>query len=157
MSMPIHQREESSFLRFARAIEPGLRAALVSYHGPERGLEAVNDALLYGWRQWARVQRMKNPAGYLYRVGQRSARRRRKQPRPDPGQSGGDLPWIEPGLDSALDALTPRQRQVVVLIEAYEWTQQETADLLGLRASSVQTHLERGLMRLKSALGVGYE
>ncbi len=148
--------EETSFLRFARALEPGLKAALMSYHGSGTGPEATNDALLYGWRHWSRVRRMSNPAGYLYRVGQRSARRRRKRPLPDP-VSTPRTPWVEPGLLSALEALTVRQRQVVVLVEAYEWTQREVADLLGIKVSSVQTHLGRAIAYLSAELGVEHE
>ena len=61
---------------------------------------------------------------------------------------------MEPGLLAALARLSPRQREVVVLVDAFEWTHREVADLLGIRASSVQTHLERGLARLRAALGV---
>jgi DNA-directed RNA polymerase specialized sigma24 family protein len=46
---------------------------------------------------------------------------------------------------------------VVVLVEAFEYTHQEAADLLGIGRSSVQTHLERGLERLRLALGVDDE
>ena len=155
--MPIPSEESSSFLRFARAVEPGLRGALIAYHDVERGMEAVNDALLYGWRHWPRVRRMSNPVGYLYRVGQRSARRRRKSPRLPPTDLTVEPPWVEPGLPAALAALTPRQRQVVVLVEAFEWTQRETADLLGIRPGSVQTHLARGLARLRGELGIAHE
>ena len=66
-----------SFLEFARAAEPRLRYALVAALGVERGLEATNNALVYGWEHWERVGGMDNPIGYLYRVGQRKGRRRR--------------------------------------------------------------------------------
>lgn len=141
-------------MEFARAVEPKLRYALVAVHGAERGREAAQDALVYGWRNWDRVKYMANPAGYLYRVGQRAARRRRLVPRPDPVIPEDRPKWVEPKLSAALAQLSPRQREVVVLVDAFEWTQREVADLLGIRLSSVQTHLERGLARLRVALGV---
>jgi RNA polymerase sigma factor (sigma-70 family) len=61
---------------------------------------------------------------------------------------------VEPGLESALRSLSKRQRQAVMLIEGYEFKYREAADLLGLSISSVQTHHERGLARLRTALGV---
>ena len=61
---------------------------------------------------------------------------------------------IEPGLMPALRRLSRRQRQAVVLVHGYSFTQQEVAELLGITRSSVQRHLDRGLDRLKSALGV---
>lgn len=154
--MPIVERE-GSFLSFARRVEPGLRAALVARYGRDRGSEALNDALLYGWRHWDRVQAMRNPAGYLYRVGERAGRRRRKRLDRLPSVSEQSHPWVEPRLSSALDGLSARQREVVVLVEALEWTHRETADLLGIRPASVQTHLARALTHLRSSLGVGNE
>jgi RNA polymerase sigma-70 factor (ECF subfamily) len=156
--MPDPQEERSSFLLFARSVEPGLRAALVSFHGAQAGMEATNDALVYAWSHWDRVRSMRNPAGYLYRVGQRAGRRpRMKRPVPQPSAVPIATPWVEPGLQDALESLTRRQRQVVVLIEGYEWTQAEVAELLGISKSAVQTHLERGLHWLREALGVGYD
>jgi DNA-directed RNA polymerase specialized sigma24 family protein len=146
--------EEESFVEFARVAEPRLRYALVAAHGADRGCEAANDALVFGWCHWERVRHMANPVGFLYRVGDRSARRRRAEPRPVPVIPEDRPPWVEPHLSAALGALSPRQREVVVLVDAFEWTHREVADLLGIRLSSVQTHLERGLARLRGTLGV---
>ena len=145
------------FVEFARRVEPSLRIALVAGHGADRGLEAANDALVYAWRHWDRVQRLDNPAGYLYRVGQRIARRRKLPVRIGGVERVHRDPWFEPGLPRALAALSTRQRQVVVLVASYQWTLREVADLLGIRLSSVQTHLERGMRRLRSELGVDDE
>lgn len=143
---------------FVRSIEAGLRAALIGRHGADRGREAANDALVAGWRQWDRVSRMENPAGYLYRIGHRRALRRRLLPAPAPEGHALPDPWVEPGLPAALKDLSTRQRQVVMLIEGFEYTFREAAALLGVSVSSVQTHHERGLDRLRIALGVeGHE
>jgi RNA polymerase sigma-70 factor (ECF subfamily) len=150
----LRDNTEEAFVAFVRCIEPGLRAALVARHGPERGREAANDALTYGWQHWDRVSQMENPVGYLYRVGRRRAIRRRRVPMIPPDQPGHAEPWVEPGLESALRSLSKRQRQAVMLIEGYEFKYREAADLLGLSISSVQTHHERGLARLRTALGV---
>ena len=144
---------EAAFVEFARSIEPALRVALVAGHGMERGREAASDALIYAWKHWDRVRRLDNPAGYLYRLAERSARRRRLRRLVGLESQDQRHPWIEPRLSSALLSLSPRQRQVVVLIESYEWTQAEVADFLGIGLSSVQTHLERGLVRLRRELG----
>jgi DNA-directed RNA polymerase specialized sigma24 family protein len=152
--MPTVRGEEGSFVEFARTAEPRLRYALVARYGAEQGREAAADALVYGWRHWDRIQGMANPIGYLYRVGQRGARRGHPAPPADAAGVEHRPPWVEPGLSAALARLSPRQREVVVLVDAFEWTHQEVADLLGIRPSSVQTHLERGLARLRAALGV---
>ncbi len=143
-----------TFAEFHTRAEPQLRRSLIARYGGEVGREATAEALAYGWEHWDKIQAMKNPLGYLYRVGQSRSRRlwpRRQvfETRPE-----SELPWIEPGLPSALNKLTSRQRQVVVLVHGFEYTHQEVADLLGLSRSSIQNHVERGLAGLRSELEV---
>ncbi len=99
---------------------------------------------------------MQNPAGYLYRVGEHSYRRLRRPLRwANPGlpRVPGRLPWVEPKLPEALARLSKRQRQAVLLVNAFGYTHSEVAELLGITKASVQTHAERGLKRLRSRLG----
>jgi Sigma-70, region 4. len=42
----------------------------------------------------------------------------------------------------------------VVLIHGFDWTLREVAELMEIRVTSVQTHLDRGLTNLRSALEV---
>jgi RNA polymerase sigma factor (sigma-70 family) len=65
-----------------------------------------------------------------------------------------NTPWIEPGLPAALVSLTDQQRVVVMLVYCFEWSLGEVAQLLDLSKSTVQTHAERGLDRLRNCLGV---
>lgn len=146
-----------SFTTFAREVEPRLRYALVAACGPVRGLDATQDALLFAWEHWEKVQAAQNPAGLLYRVATRRALRRRRQPQPllvapvtDPGA-------FEPGLEPALGRLSKQQRTAVVLIEGFGYTHQEVADLLGVKRSTVQKHRERGLEKLRRELKVSID
>ena len=144
------------FTAFVRANQDGLRHALVAGYGLEVGREAAEEALVYGWEHWVRVQGMDNPCGYLYRVGTRRALALKKQ-RPKvlfPPPPVAHNPWIEPGLPDALGSLSPKQRTVVVLVHGYGVSWREAAQLLGISPGSVQRHLERGLTRLRTALGV---
>ncbi|MFQ5967965.1 MAG: RNA polymerase sigma factor [Acidimicrobiia bacterium] len=50
--------------------------------------------------------------------------------------------------------LPVRQRTAVVLHHGFGWTHQEIASTLGLSRSTVQNHIERGLIRLRAALEV---
>lgn len=146
---------EREFRAMAEELEPRLRAALSARFGPVRGREATCDTLAWAWEHWARVSRTENPGGYLYRVGARRAGAWRwSRPVPDDVGRRGHEPWVEPGLPRALGHLTPTQRQVVVLVEGYGMTQSDVADLLGVRRPTVQTHLRRGLQRLRTELGV---
>ncbi len=151
-----------SFTVFVRETEPRLKIALCCAFGREIGLEATADALAYGWEHWARVRAVENPAGYLWGVGRHWARRelaRRKASRVRLFESVvvDGQPWIEPGLPGALGRLSERQRAAVLLVHGFEWTFAEVADLLGVSVSSVQTHVERGMARLRRRLGASNE
>jgi RNA polymerase sigma factor (sigma-70 family) len=61
---------------------------------------------------------------------------------------------VEPGLPAALRRLSEKQRVAVVMVHAYGWSREETALLMGLTMSTVDTHLQRGLSKLRNVLGV---
>jgi len=148
---------EEIFVAFARALEPRLRVALMARFGPEQGREAAAEAIRWAWEHWARVEAASNPGGYLYRVGARWAQRTRLKQAVTPWidrHVEESLPLVEPELPAALARLSPSQRQAVVLVEGYGFTHAEVADLLGVQRSTVQTHVRRGLERLRSELGV---
>ncbi len=140
--------------QFVLEIGSRLRAALVSAYGLEVGVEATSDALAYGWESWERLQKMSNPVGYLYRVGQTAAARHRRQPplldRPTPDE----LPQFEPGLVPALEELSEQQRVCVLLVHAHGWSRVDAAQLLDVTPDTVRTHLARGMERLQHLLKV---
>lgn len=142
-----------SFTIFVKEVEPRLRHALVAAFGQDRGREATAEALAYAWEHWGRVGEMANPAGYLYRVGQSRGRRRRLAPVFDPVPVGR-LPEVEPGLPAALLGLSDKQRVAVVMVHAYGWLRSDAADMLGVTVSTLDTHLQRGLAKLRDGLGV---
>lgn len=146
------EREREEFTSFVTEVEPRLRRALTVLRGAEDGREATAEALAWAWANWDAVQQMANPAGYLYRVGVSRTRRRRHRFAPQVDQA--DTLGFEPGLVPALAALSLRQRSVAVLIHGCGWTHQEVADALGLSRSSVGTHLDRAMARLRTELGV---
>jgi RNA polymerase sigma factor (sigma-70 family) len=144
--------EAASFERFAIEVEPRLRRALVATYGTQVGREATVDALAYAWEHREQIVGMANPAGYLYRVGQTSARYQLKTPPMSPLPSPAAESRFEPGLRPALTALTEQQRTVVLLVHGYGWSQREVARLLGLSASTVRNHLGRAMRHLRKAL-----
>jgi RNA polymerase sigma factor (sigma-70 family) len=144
------------FEQFAADAEPRLRRAFVAALGQQLGVEATSIALVYGWEHCERIREMANPVGYLYRVGRTRASRRRREPRfvPVPADMAHE---IEPALPAALDALSERQRAAVMMVHADGWTRQEAAEALDISVSSLDTHLTRGLERLRRALGVSLD
>ena len=64
---------------------------------------------------------------------------------------------FDPGLPKALATLSQRQRLAVVLVHGYGYTLREVAEVTGVRPTTVQNHLTRGLSRLRRMLGVDDE
>jgi RNA polymerase sigma factor (sigma-70 family) len=148
---------EPDFEEFVRATEPPLRRALVAAYGYEDGREATAEALAYAWEHWVKVRDMPNAAGYLFRIAQSSAARGRRWHRRPPSLLNhlpGSEHEFEPGLPKALASLSERQRIAVVLVHGFGYTMREVADLTGVKITTVQNHLERGLRRLRDRLGV---
>lgn len=145
---------DSEYTRFVKEVEPRLSYAFFAAYGPEVGADVTSDALVYGWEHWDRLRAMDNPAGFLFRVGQSKARWYHKPRICFPTVPRSSIPEIEPKLPGALTQLTRNQRIAVVLIHAMSWTEEEVADLIGRSRSTVRTHLERGLARLRDELEV---
>jgi DNA-directed RNA polymerase specialized sigma24 family protein len=142
------------FVDFVETNESRLRHALTASLGFEAGKDAAAEALAYGWEHWERVEAMANPVGYLYTVG-RSKGRKLLSSRPAfPPIPEDRTPWFEPGLPDALAALPERERTVVLLLYGYGWHMTEVAETLGVSKSTVQTHAERGMRKLRRRLGV---
>ena len=146
-------REGDGFEDFFVVAEPRLRRALVAAYGIERGREAAAEALAHGWEHWSEVRAMKNPTGYLYRVGQTRSRARKDRVVFTPDAREFD-PVVEPGLAGALAQLSERQRIAVVLVHGFGWQLREVAEVTGIAVSTIQNHVERGLVRLRAALEV---
>jgi len=66
------------FEAFVRIAEPRLSRALAAAYGFEDSQDATAEALAYAFEHWDRLQHIKNLPGYLFRVGQTRARRRRQ-------------------------------------------------------------------------------
>jgi RNA polymerase sigma-70 factor (ECF subfamily) len=151
--MPGSDTKTAVFHDFVIEVEPRLHAALVPSLGLEHAREATAEALAWAWEHWDRVAGMENPAGYLYRVARTKARKLYRRRPVLPAAPSTEMPWVEPALPAAIARLPDRQRVTVVLVYALGWTQAEVAALLGVSHGSVQKHAERGLQRLRSALG----
>jgi DNA-directed RNA polymerase specialized sigma24 family protein len=145
------EADQVAFTAFVAEVEPRLRRALVALRGPEAGRDATAEALAWAWAHWSEVTAMANPAGYLYRVGSSRSRPRRARYLA-PVASSSEI-GFEPGLEPALARLTDKQRAAVVLVHGCGWTHQEVADALGISRSSVGTHIDRAMARLREELG----
>ena len=147
--------DRTAFEHFVEEAGPRLGRALAAVYGFEDGRDATAEALAYAWENWQQLQHIGNLPGYLFRVGQTRGRPRHQRVLFD---IGADVEHrFEPGLPKALAALSRRQRLAVVLVHGYGYTLREVAELTGVRPTTVQNHLSRGLSRLRSLLGVDDE
>jgi len=132
----------------------GLERALVARFGVDVGHEAAADAVVYCIEHWQRIRLMDKPVGYLFRVGQTSARKHRRWSAPSmlcPEPITVDAP-LNVDLQRALMRLHPEQRVALLLTRGFGHTHSEVADLLGCSASNVGNHVTRGLARLKKLM-----
>ena len=145
---------EREFTRFVKETEPRLSYALAAAYGIEIGAEATADALAWAWENWSKVETMRNPTGYLYRVGQSKARRYFRPAVAFPTTSPNETPHVDPDLHAALTTLTKNQRVAAVMIHGLQYTEREVAEVLGASRWTVRIHAERGMAKLRNALGV---
>lgn len=132
-----------------------LERALVARFGIEHGLEAAAEAIAYAVEHRDRLTGLANPAGYLYRVGERRGRRallrfRRntvliEEPVTEPTP-------IDVDLQRALMRLKPAHRVAVVLVLAHGHTYHEAAAILDVPVTTVTNHVTRGRARLRAIL-----
>ncbi len=145
------------FEGITRRVEQPLRRALVAAYGPEPGREAAAEALAWAWEHLDRVERMDNPGGYLWRVGQTAVRRGRRwsdrrSHAPVPDRAHEDTLPATPELRAALDALSPQQRAAVLLVHGWGHPLVDAAAAMGCSTSTLRNHLARGLAKLQAQL-----
>lgn len=145
---------EETFAVFASESGDRIRHALVAGFGPEVGTDAAAEAMAIAWEKWDRVSHSSNPAGYVFGIGRNVARKAGRAKRLFPAPARNREPWVEPGLPDAISNLSEKQRTAVLLTSGYGWTCREVADFMDVGISTVQAHVERGMAKLRSSLGV---
>jgi RNA polymerase sigma factor (sigma-70 family) len=130
---------------------------LVVRFGVEAGSEAFAEAMAYAWEHRNRLSAMKNPLGYLYRVGLSSARphlRWRQRTVLLDTDRTQDASEHDIDLIDAFTHLSAPQRVAVVMVHGYGATYAEVAEVLGISVAAVTNHVHRGLRRLRESLEV---
>lgn len=131
-----------------------LERALVGRFGLEVGREAAADAVAYAVEHWSELSVVTNRVGYLYRVGQSSARRQRRWQRRDvlvpAPRSADDVVNLD--LQRALMRLRVEQRVAVFMIHGFGHSYREVAEVLGTTTGNVTNHVARGLARLRKLM-----
>ena len=147
-------RRSDGFDSLIDEIRARLLPALVAKWGIEVGSDLCSDVEEYAWEHRAKVTRMENPLGYLYRVAQSKSRSHvRWMKRTTFPSRFPDIVHEDPALHDTLQmlaVLTDDQRVCVMLVHAFGWTYAEVAELLGVTRVVVNHNVHRGLSRLRS-------
>jgi RNA polymerase sigma factor (sigma-70 family) len=122
--------------------------------------ELAQDAFLAVYERWDRVREMEDPTGYLYRTAMNAFRSWHRRSVLAAKRAIG-LTRSDDSIEQleeqdvvvrALTPLTPRQRAAVVLIDLMGYSSDEAGRMLGVRSSTVRTHVERAHRDLKARM-----
>jgi RNA polymerase sigma factor (sigma-70 family) len=122
--------------------------------------EIMQDAFLNLWERWPRVSRMDSPAGFLYRTAMNLYRKRVRRAGVAMRKAMSLLPAddelgaVERRDEASrlLRALTPREREAIVLTAYLGYTTEEAGKLLGIKANTVRVLTARARASLKQTV-----
>ena len=156
---------DSDFATFYRLRkDPVYRAVLLATKQPERAEDAVAEAFMKAYSNWARVCQHPAPTAWVIRSALNSFRSswrvwRRELPEPpDVVAAVPPDPGLEADLLLLIWRLPARQREVVALRLLADLDSGQTAAVLGISPKTVSVHLHRALGQLRASLvGSEYE
>ena len=122
--------------------------------------ELAQDAFLAVYERWDQVREMEDPTGYLYRTAMNAFRSWHRRSALAAKRAIG-LTRSDDSIEQleeqdvvvrALAPLSARQRAAVVLIDLMGYSSDEAGRMLGVRSSTVRTHVERAHRDLKARM-----
>lgn len=147
------QREFADF--YAAAWDDCLRIVTLSVGNRALGEDLVAEAFTKAWASWRKVRGLARPRAWIIRIALNAHvswwRRHRREVAlgsHDHAAAAGDLA-LDSSLVAALRRLPVRQRQVVALRLLLDLDTVTTAEMLGMSASTVATHLQRAVAALR--------
>ncbi len=127
--------------------------------------EFAQEALVRAAQHWNKVRNMENPSGWLWRVAfnltytffrrrvaENRVRRRLAAEltgRPDQADPSDHVAVLQ-----MLRGVSPKQRTVLILRYLNDLTFEEIADVLDSPVSTVKSHAQRGLARMRTSVQV---
>jgi RNA polymerase sigma factor (sigma-70 family) len=146
------------FADFYRQSRPQVaRAVAITIGDTQLADEAFDEAMTRAYARWAKVGRLDNPGGWVYRVAlnwSRSVLRRVRRPQrvPHAALATPEHVAAEPTIARALDELSVDHRAVVVCRYLLGWSEEQTAAALGIRPGTVKSRASRATKQLQSRL-----
>jgi RNA polymerase sigma-70 factor (ECF subfamily) len=170
-----------AFAEFVRQFERRVRALLGRLLDDERDVEeAAQDTFVQAWRNLDRFRGDSAPFTWLYRIAVNEALQRTRRKRLDL-RSLDEVPGLELAVEplwggrprttellaeerelqaflvERLRALPPDLRLPLVLRDVEGWSNEETANVLGVSVPAVKSRLHRARMQLRYELDVWRE
>jgi len=144
---------------YAAASDDCLRVVAISVGSRQLAEDLVAEAFTRAWMSWRKVRRLVEPRAWVVRVALNLhvswwRRRRREVPLAghDSALADGQDPVLDSSLVAALRRLRVRQREVIELRLLLDLDTATTAQMLGMPAGTVASHLHRGLAALRREL-----
>jgi RNA polymerase sigma-70 factor (ECF subfamily) len=136
---------------FAEQYESVVRGLSVAFRDPLLAEEAAQEAFTRAYTRWERVSGMERPAGWVYVVAVRVARRRRRDlfaapPVVDPDVATEVVDRIT--MQAAIERLPDRQRIALVLRHYGDLPLDEIANAMGCAVGTVKSTLYAAHTRL---------
>jgi RNA polymerase sigma-70 factor (ECF subfamily) len=151
----VGDRSESFEAFFGEHYESVFRGLSVAFHEPLLAEEATQEAFTRAYTRWERVSGMERPAGWVYVVAVRVARRRRRDLLGDaPVRSAGSEPDLATEvvdrvtLQAAIEQLPSRQRLALVLRYYGGLPLDQIATAMGCALGTVKSTLHAAHARL---------
>ncbi len=128
----------------------------------EEAEDLAQEAFLKLWERWDRIDSIRDPTGYLFRIalnGFRMRRRRatmaiRKLPGPPEQRDGYVEAEMREDVRRLLLEVTPRQRAALLLVDQLGYPAEQAASILRIRPSTVRSLVSQGRKTLRSTEGV---
>lgn len=167
--MLLEPANDGVFDQIYRSEKPRLKRYFDWKAGPEVSQDLVQDVFAKALAG-GRVDRLENPAGYLWRIAQNlvvdQVRKRRRQPvqvefdETMHSRATTDLEALleadelQARYERALATLSPRTREIFLMHRVDECTYDEIAQRVGITCAGVEYHMSKALVHLASRLGV---
>lgn len=141
---------------YAESGDDCLRAVCASIPNADSAEDLVAEAFARAYQHWSAVRVHPAPTAWVLRTAlnlHRDEWRRRSRPRRALSivQHEPDTERLDPSLVDALDHLSDRQREVLVLRVLLGLSTRQTADEIGIEPSTVPVHLRRALAGLRTS------
>ena len=153
---------DDEFRSFYERLQPrAISVARRLIGDPAVAEDLAAEAFARAYARWGKVRRHPNPDAWLLRVVGNVAidhvRHESRRPEPDGSRErhdpSADDATLRIDLTDAMQHLSGRQQEVVVLRYLIDLPEEDVAASLGMSTGSVKTHLHRGLAALAQDLG----